>query len=151
MKIENKKKLWDTLDNVATICLLLVIRGMASTHYSPSIPWLPTRSPKVGTFSLTLSNPKRYSSSFPTVRASSEEAVMSIDNLHSFIQLNMGRWNGSFYVSVTMHKLLRLLHSYILFFFLQQFDASGHLLQQISTKLSATSYGEDHLMSLIQT
>ncbi|XP_028759298.1 uncharacterized protein LOC114718199 isoform X2 [Neltuma alba] len=110
---------------------------MASIHYSVSIhsvPKLP-KSNNGRTFSLNLANPKR-SCSFPRIRASSsqsspsvEEAVMSIDNLHSFIELNMGKWNGSFY----------------------QFDASGHLLQQISTKLSASSYGEDHLMSLIQT
>ncbi|KAI9124725.1 hypothetical protein K1719_004647 [Acacia pycnantha] len=111
---------------------------MASIHYSVSIPSaskLPS-SNSVRTFSVNLSNPKRSSCSFPRFRASSSqsspsvgEAVMSIDNLHSFIELNMGKWNGSFY----------------------QFDASGHLLQQISTKLSASSYGEDHLMSLIQT
>ncbi|XP_061358104.1 uncharacterized protein LOC133302355 [Gastrolobium bilobum] len=65
------------------------------------------------------------SSSTPTV----DEAAMSIDNLRRFINLNMGKWNGSFY----------------------QFDSCGNLLQQVSTKLSASSYGEDELMSLIQT
>ncbi|KAL2951053.1 hypothetical protein AAZX31_19G025100 [Glycine max] len=67
----------------------------------------------------------RASSSSPTV----EEAAMSIDNLRRFINLNSGKWNGSFY----------------------QFDSSGNMLQQLSTKLSASSYGEDELMSLIQT
>ncbi|KAL5153053.1 hypothetical protein HKD37_19G052664 [Glycine soja] len=67
----------------------------------------------------------RASSSSPTV----EEAAMSIDNLRRFINLNSGKWNGSFY----------------------QFDLSGNMLQQLSTKLSASSYGEDELMSLIQT
>lgn len=54
---------------------------------------------------------------------------MSIDNLHRFVQLNLGNWTGSFY----------------------QFDANGKVLNKISTKLSAGSYGEDELISLIQT
>ncbi|XP_050908259.1 uncharacterized protein LOC127121867 isoform X2 [Lathyrus oleraceus] len=54
---------------------------------------------------------------------------MSIDNLRSFFNLNIGKWNGSFY----------------------QFDAGGKLLQQVSTKLSVSSYGEDELMSLLQS
>lgn len=33
----------------------------------------------------------------------------------------------------------------------QQFDARGNLLHQISTKIAASSYGEDELISLIQT
>nr|CAD1819457.1 unnamed protein product [Ananas comosus var. bracteatus] len=53
---------------------------------------------------------------------------MSID-LRRFFELNLGRWNGSFY----------------------QFDANGNLLQNVSTKLSASSYGADELLSLIQT
>ncbi|CAJ1947052.1 unnamed protein product [Sphenostylis stenocarpa] len=76
-----------------------------------------------------------FSSPFTRIRASSsssptvEEAAMSIDNLRRFINLNSGKWNGSFY----------------------QFDSCGNMLQQLSTKLSASSYGEDELMSLIQT
>ncbi|KAK7316321.1 hypothetical protein VNO77_35274 [Canavalia gladiata] len=66
------------------------------------------------------------SSSTPTVE---EEAAMSVENLRRFIHLNSGKWNGSFY----------------------QFDSRGNMLQQVSTKLSASSYGEDELMSLIQT
>ncbi|KAI4320410.1 hypothetical protein MLD38_033895 [Melastoma candidum] len=54
---------------------------------------------------------------------------MSVDNLRRFIQLNIGKWNGSFH----------------------QFDARGNLLHRVSTKLSASSYGEDDLISLIQT
>lgn len=34
---------------------------------------------------------------------------------------------------------------------MQQFDGDGNLLQTVSTKLSASSYGEDELISLIQT
>lgn len=54
---------------------------------------------------------------------------MSIDNLHSFINLNLGKWTGSFF----------------------QFDADGRLLHKIDTKLAVSSYGEDELISLIQT
>ncbi|XP_042469871.1 uncharacterized protein LOC122052433 isoform X2 [Zingiber officinale] len=57
-----------------------------------------------------------------------DDGSMSID-LRRFIDLNAGKWNGSFY----------------------QFDAHGNLLQTVSTKLSASSYGEDELISLIQT
>lgn len=54
---------------------------------------------------------------------------MSIDNLHRFVQLNLGSWTGSFY----------------------QFDANGKVMHKIDTRLSASSYGEDELISLIQT
>ncbi|XP_027358667.1 uncharacterized protein LOC113867500 [Abrus precatorius] len=104
---------------------------MASIQCSVSVSSLPNPNP----------NPKRFFSVNPLnhnpiaifrSRASSssvEDAAMSIDNLHRFIHLNSGKWNGSFY----------------------QFDSCGNMLQQLSTKLSATSYGEDQLMSLIQT
>lgn len=54
---------------------------------------------------------------------------MSIENLLSFFDLNLGKWKGSFF----------------------QFDAYGNLLQKVSTKLAVSSYGEDELTSLIQT
>lgn len=54
---------------------------------------------------------------------------MSIDNLHRFFDLNLGKWTGSFH----------------------QFDGNGNLLQKINTRLSASKYGEDELTSLIQT
>ncbi|KAL1173419.1 hypothetical protein V6Z11_A05G412200 [Gossypium hirsutum] len=54
---------------------------------------------------------------------------MSIDNLRQFFDLNSGKWTGSFH----------------------QFDGNGNLLQKISTRLSASCYGEDELISLIQT
>lgn len=54
---------------------------------------------------------------------------MSIDNLCRFVQVNVGNWTGSFH----------------------QFDANGKLLHRVTTKLSASSYGEDELVSLIQT
>ncbi|KAL2898618.1 Catalase-peroxidase [Bienertia sinuspersici] len=53
-----------------------------------------------------------------------DEDLLGIDNLHRFIQLNLGSW---------------------------QFDAKGKLLHEVTTKLSAGSYGEDELISLIQT
>uniref|UniRef100_A0A7N0SZ27 DUF3598 domain-containing protein n=1 Tax=Kalanchoe fedtschenkoi TaxID=63787 RepID=A0A7N0SZ27_KALFE len=54
---------------------------------------------------------------------------ISTDLLKRFIKLNVGKWSGSFH----------------------QFDANGNLLNTIPTKLSASSYGEDDLISLIQT
>ncbi|WOL10463.1 hypothetical protein Cni_G19218 [Canna indica] len=69
------------------------------------------------------------SSSVAEDDAKGAKEPMSIDNLRRFIDLNVGKWNGSFY----------------------QFDARGNLLQTVSTKLSASSYGEDELISLIQT
>ncbi|KAK4799338.1 hypothetical protein SAY86_024703 [Trapa natans] len=58
-----------------------------------------------------------------------DEDPMSLDNLRRFIDLNVGKWNGAFY----------------------QFDAKGNLLHKVDTRLSASSYGEDQLISLIQT
>ncbi|CAN6297707.1 unnamed protein product [Urochloa humidicola] len=58
-----------------------------------------------------------------------DDDAMSIDNLHGFFDLNIGRWNGSFY----------------------QFDAHGRVLQEISTRLSVSTYGEDDLISLLQS
>ncbi|XP_044480112.1 uncharacterized protein LOC123225201 isoform X2 [Mangifera indica] len=57
------------------------------------------------------------------------EASMSIDNLKRFFDLNVGNWSGSFH----------------------QFDGTGNLMQKIRTKLSVNTYGEDELISLIQT
>ncbi|RCV40798.1 hypothetical protein SETIT_9G084500v2 [Setaria italica] len=58
-----------------------------------------------------------------------EDEAMSIDNLHRFFELNIGKWDGSFY----------------------QFDAHGRVLQGISTRLSVSTYGEDKLISLLQS
>ncbi|KNA06516.1 hypothetical protein SOVF_180320 [Spinacia oleracea] len=58
-----------------------------------------------------------------------DEDSLGIDNLHQFVQLSLGNWVGSFY----------------------QFDATGKLLHKVTTRLSAGSYGEDELISLIQT
>ncbi|KAG8366931.1 hypothetical protein BUALT_Bualt16G0019300 [Buddleja alternifolia] len=58
-----------------------------------------------------------------------DDVSMSIDVLQRFIELNLGNWNGSFH----------------------QFDCNGNLLHKISTKLAASSYGENELMSLIQS
>ncbi|XP_059640990.1 uncharacterized protein LOC132283111 [Cornus florida] len=57
------------------------------------------------------------------------EQSVSIDALRRFINLNLGHWTGSFH----------------------QFDAHGNLMHKVSTKLAASSYGEDELLSLIQT
>ncbi|KAJ7971022.1 protein of unknown function (DUF3598) [Quillaja saponaria] len=124
--------------------------SMASIHYYsvsvPPIPKLPNPN-KIRIFSTNLSHPNRFPCSMPTfcssrTRASSspssiavgeadkpDEQAMSIENLHRFIDLCIGKWNGSFF----------------------QFDASGNLLHKISTKLAASSYGENELISLIQT
>uniref|UniRef100_A0A2N9GQA5 Uncharacterized protein n=1 Tax=Fagus sylvatica TaxID=28930 RepID=A0A2N9GQA5_FAGSY len=118
-------------------------------HYSFSLPPIP-KSPNSNTtrpFStcLSLSNLNPFLSSIHTFRSSKtrandslssttlqqqeEEESMSIENLLSFFDLNLGKWKGSFF----------------------QFDAYGNLLQKVSTKLAVSSYGEDELTSLIQT
>lgn len=66
----------------------------------PSLPNLNTNT--LRSFSLH-PNSVSFSSPFTRIRASSssptlEEATMSIDNLRRFINLNSGKWNGSFYV-----------------------------------------------------
>ncbi|CAL1392185.1 unnamed protein product [Linum trigynum] len=54
---------------------------------------------------------------------------ITVETLHRFFELSVGKWHGSFY----------------------QFNAHGKLMQNVSTRLSASTYGEDDLMSLIQT
>ncbi|KAJ4974468.1 hypothetical protein NE237_007642 [Protea cynaroides] len=57
------------------------------------------------------------------------EESMSVEALQRFIDINLGHWKGFFY----------------------QFDYKGNLLQKVGTKLAVSSYGEDELISLIQT
>ncbi|XP_028096632.1 uncharacterized protein LOC114296534 isoform X2 [Camellia sinensis] len=57
------------------------------------------------------------------------QVSMSTDALQRFVDLNLGNWIGFFY----------------------QFDPDGNLLHKLSTKLAVSSYGEDELLSLIQT
>ncbi|XP_057491286.1 uncharacterized protein LOC130777007 [Actinidia eriantha] len=68
-------------------------------------------------------------SSAASVTAVTNEESMGIDALHRFIDLNLGKWTGSFH----------------------QFDSEGNLMHKVSTKLAASSYGEGDLISLIQT
>ncbi|XP_050229907.1 uncharacterized protein LOC126679011 [Mercurialis annua] len=74
-----------------------------------------------------------YSSSSTAIeddpQANSELLAMPIDNLRKFCELNTGKWIGSFH----------------------QFDTHGKLIQKVNTRLSVGTYGEDELMSLIQT
>ncbi|KAL5079245.1 hypothetical protein RYX36_007666 [Vicia faba] len=108
----------------------------SSLHCSVS---LPSSFPKLSNFNTNSNqffsfNPYSHSSSsikssIKSTSTSLEETAMSIDNLRTFFNLNIGKWNGSFY----------------------QFDAVGNLLQQVTTKLSVSSYGEAELMSLIQS
>uniref|UniRef100_A0A803QMK3 DUF3598 domain-containing protein n=1 Tax=Cannabis sativa TaxID=3483 RepID=A0A803QMK3_CANSA len=77
-------------------------------------------------------NPTTSSSTVPDEEEAQNlptELSMSIDNLLSFFNVNLGHWNGSFF----------------------QFDAGGKLLHKLDTKLAVSSYGEDDLASLIQT
>ncbi|XP_058094199.1 uncharacterized protein LOC131240147 [Magnolia sinica] len=62
-------------------------------------------------------------------RDQEDEVSMSIDALTRFINVNLGNWNGSFF----------------------QYDSNGNLMQKVSTKLAGSSYGENELISLIQT
>ncbi|XP_038699321.1 uncharacterized protein LOC119996673 [Tripterygium wilfordii] len=68
-------------------------------------------------------------SSSTTTGTQDDLELMSIDNLRRFFDLNIGKWTGSFH----------------------QFGGHGNLMQKVSTKLAVSSYGEDELMSLIQT
>ncbi|XP_024978512.1 uncharacterized protein LOC112515810 [Cynara cardunculus var. scolymus] len=68
------------------------------------------------------------STSYDNVQKTSHES-MSVDALKRFIRLNLGNWTGSFH----------------------QFDSKGKLMHKVDTRLSAGSYGEDELISLIQT
>ncbi|KAL7607509.1 hypothetical protein Lser_V15G20266 [Lactuca serriola] len=68
------------------------------------------------------------STSYNNPQKTNQES-MSIDALKRFIRLNLGNWTGSFH----------------------QFDSTGKLMHKVDTRLSAGSYGEDELISLIQT
>ncbi|KAH9740282.1 DUF3598 domain-containing protein [Citrus sinensis] len=77
----------------------------------------------------TLVRVKNSSSATAAEQMKEEESMMSIDNLNRFFDLNKGNWSGSFH----------------------QFDGHGNLMQKVSTKLAVSTYGEDELISLIQT
>ncbi|XVE68204.1 hypothetical protein DITRI_Ditri09bG0049600 [Diplodiscus trichospermus] len=111
---------------MASVCYSSVSFVSPSTSPSTSkpfllLPKLPTPNP----FPSSRSSKLRAANSAPV----QEDHYMSIDNLHRFFDLNLGKWTGSFH----------------------QFDGNGNLLQKINTRLSASSYGEDELISLIQT
>ncbi|KAJ4961823.1 hypothetical protein NE237_021733 [Protea cynaroides] len=71
----------------------------------------------------------KFSAAVSREQQNRREESMSVDTLQRFLDLNVGRWNGSLF----------------------QFDYKGNLLQKVTTKLVASSYGEDELISLIQT
>ncbi|KAI8534028.1 hypothetical protein RHMOL_Rhmol10G0056500 [Rhododendron molle] len=102
-------------------------------HLSPFLanPKKPLFSRPLKTGPINSSSP---SSSTATATASAaaedeDDESMSIDALHRFIHLNLGKWTGSFH----------------------QFDPEGTLMHSVTTKLAVSSYGEDELISLIQT
>ncbi|KAL8251220.1 hypothetical protein R6Q59_034913 [Mikania micrantha] len=68
------------------------------------------------------------STSYNNAQDTSNES-MTVDALKRFIRLNLGNWTGSFH----------------------QFDSKGKLMHKVDTRLSAGSYGEHDLISLIQT
>jgi hypothetical protein len=89
--------------------------SMASICYSLSLPPnpKPPNSKIIRPFPTYLSNPNSCPSSIPTFRSfrtrankleeeaqKPNEISMSIDNIHSFFDLNLGKWNGSFFVSL---------------------------------------------------
>ncbi|KAL9262518.1 hypothetical protein AKJ16_DCAP22555, partial [Drosera capensis] len=106
---------------------------------SPSLPRRRTKTsrthlkfPQLASISTTISPqylPARSVTPTAEEKTMTGEESMSIQNLHRFVQLNLGNWSGSFY----------------------QFDANGKLKHKIKTRLAAGSYGEDELISLIQT
>ncbi|GAV61721.1 DUF3598 domain-containing protein [Cephalotus follicularis] len=80
-----------------------------------------------------VSNSKRTTTTTRTTSVKdnpkSNQASMGIDNLKRFFDLNLGKWVGSFH----------------------QFDGNGNLMQKVNTRLSVSTYGQDDLISLIQT
>ncbi|KAF5735567.1 hypothetical protein HS088_TW15G01075 [Tripterygium wilfordii] len=134
------------------LCEIMVIRepgsySLAQSQFKPSqwppcsflsLPSLPKppRTSNQNPFSISIIA-SRSPVTQPVCSLSSSTATatlddlepMSIDNFRRFFDLNMGKWTGSFL----------------------QFDGRGNLMQKVSTKLAVSSYGEDELMSLIQT
>ncbi|MBA0600975.1 uncharacterized protein LOC105780715 [Gossypium raimondii] len=106
---------------MASICYSCIVFPSPSPKPFPFLPKLPHSNP----FPSFRTSRLRAANSAPV----QEQHYMSIDNLRQFFDLNSGKWTGSFH----------------------QFDGNGNLLQQISTRLSASCYGEDELISLIQT
>ncbi|KAJ6738634.1 NMDA RECEPTOR SUBUNIT EPSILON-1 putative (DUF3598)-RELATED [Salix koriyanagi] len=112
---------------MASICNSLTLPPKLSFNPNPlftasiSTSWSPKIRP---------TTPRSSSSSTRSVKddPKSPEPI-SIDNLRRFFDLSIGKWHGSFH----------------------QFDAKGKLMQKVSTKLAVSSYGEDELISLIQT
>ncbi|KAK6128849.1 hypothetical protein DH2020_037415 [Rehmannia glutinosa] len=99
-------------------------------HNSPPPLWTPKLflRPLVPSIQTKSSFSARAAATVEDGRQSGDISI-SIDVLKRFIDLNLGNWTGSFH----------------------QFDCNGDLLHKISTKLAARSYGEDELMSLIQS
>ncbi|TYJ37788.1 hypothetical protein E1A91_A05G399800v1 [Gossypium mustelinum] len=109
--------------SMASICYSCIVFPSPSPSPKP-FPFLP-KLPHSNPFPSFLTSRLRAANSAPV----QEQHYMSIDNLRQFFDLNSGKWTGSFH----------------------QFDGNGNLLQKISTRLSASCYGEDELISLIQT
>jgi hypothetical protein len=86
-----------------------------------------------------------------------EDEAMSIDNLCRFFDLNVGKWNGIFYVrsppprNLETHSVFWVRDFVKFFVSVQQFDAHGRVQQEISTRLSVSTYGEGDLISLMQS
>ncbi|KAL8038570.1 hypothetical protein ABFX02_11G116500 [Erythranthe guttata] len=110
------------------------------SHKLPPALWAPKPFPRPFVTNFQMKSPP-FSAKLPPCSVNGDAAAtvedglksgdlsISIDVLKRFIDLNLGNWIGSFH----------------------QFDCDGNLLHKISTKLSASSYGEDELMSLIQS
>ncbi|GLT36214.1 hypothetical protein SLA2020_106080 [Shorea laevis] len=98
--------------------LLFPPKFLNTSPFARSIPAI--RSSKIGATNST---------TFQQEDHKTNDELMSIDILHRFFNLNLGKWTGSFH----------------------QFDVDGRLLQKLNTKLSVSSYGEDELISLIQS
>ncbi|KAL5582235.1 hypothetical protein UlMin_014677 [Ulmus minor] len=120
---------------MASICCHSIPKSLTKVQLLP--PTLHTSNP-FSRSALQFRSSRTRAANFPTSSAIGDEeekarilqeASMSIDNLRGFFNLNLGKWNGSFF----------------------QFDAGGKLLHKVDTKLAVSSYGEDELMSLIQT
>ncbi|KGN52491.1 uncharacterized protein LOC101202842 [Cucumis sativus] len=113
---------------MASICHSISLPSTI-TKLRPIHPFLPHSTSTLSLRSCKIQASTSKSSTAVGDAREPNEGSMSIDNLYRFFEINSGKWNGSFF----------------------QYDVRGNLLHEISTKLAVSSYGEDELISLIQT
>ncbi|RVW30456.1 hypothetical protein CK203_090847 [Vitis vinifera] len=122
---------------ISPISVSPIPKTLIPTRTQKLPPTTSFRYPKPYSLSISsIRSPKTRAADFSSFSAivgqdlhSDADESIGLDTLKRFIDINLGCWNGSFY----------------------QFDSLGNLTQKVSTKLAVGSYGEDELISLIQT